>query len=351
LPETIGSCWQSTLSLAVAKKPLAFVMGISGDLAFAAGNIVLSLDKYMPREVYEIVIYYRDLGENDIAVLMRIPKVRLVEFQFDEKFVKTLLANLPDNSRFRNINQLMTFCHFEVFALLEEYEHAVWLDVDIAVQGNLKEIVQFSPFGITSDAPWTVQVNFIQPIPEYRMDETGYCAAVMIVSDTLPYRDIDAWCYQTTLERAKLIYNGDQGIINLSLQEFGIAPNVMPRSVWQCISWREEAITALIVHFGSDNKIWNTTNICNAFPEWYRTHLQWLGMGGSDFDRTRISPTNALLSLNEADALKDEVSALQQIINSLRDQRTVQQQQTHAGIMDSHGGRWRAAIRSFFLNK
>ena len=72
----------------------------------------------------------------------------------------------------------------------------------------------------------------------------------------------------------------------------------MPLEDWQCIAWRDQASTAKIVHFGTANKVWNTTNIFNAFPEWYRVHCEWLNLGGSDFDRSKIRVINVLSALN-----------------------------------------------------
>lgn len=60
------------------------------------------------------------------------------------------------------------------------------------------------------------------------------------------------------------------------LQKFSISPVCMELEEWQCIAWKDEAPNARIVHFGTERKVWNDSNTCNAFPEWYRTHLQWL---------------------------------------------------------------------------
>ena len=51
--------------------------------------------------------------------------------------------------------------------------------------------------------------------------------------------------------------------------------------------WKREAFTAAIVHFGTSDKIWKSPELCHKFSEWYRNHLIWLQLGGSDF-RSRI---------------------------------------------------------------
>lgn len=293
-------------NMVLNKKPLAFLLGITPNLAFAAGNVALNLNKYMRDEDFEIVIYYTDLYEKDRLALTRIPRVRLVQFHLPEKFVAAMLAKIPPQSRFRDVNKLMCFTHFEVFPLLREYKNVVWLDADVAVQANLKTIVDFAPFGITGDEPWTVQENFTAKIEGYDMDVPGFCSAVMIVNDVLPYEMLHEWCYDTALKYAEYLKNPDQGIFNLLFQEFDIRPNEMPHRIWQCISWRDEANIAFITHFGTERKVWNTENICNAFPEWYRTHQEWLRLGGSDFPDDSMNPRNILHSLEELDQLREE---------------------------------------------
>ncbi len=270
------------------KKNLAFLVGITPNLAFAAGNVALSLRKHMFAYDYDLVVYYTDLPESDMAVFRTMRNCRLVKFDFAPSFRSVLLENAPRQSRFNSSAHLMAFCHFEAFSLLDEYKHVVWLDVDTSIQAGLLEITQFFPFGITADSPWPVQNNFSEPIPKYNMLVPGVCTAVMLVKDTLPYKEMRIWCYEKAVEYARYLVNADQGIINILLQEFGILPNLMPLEKWQCISWRPAAPAANIIHFGANNKIWSDPKILARFPGWYRVHLEWLKLGGSDFDRSRI---------------------------------------------------------------
>jgi len=289
--------------MAHQKRPLAFLLGISENLGFAAGNVALGLQKHLPDEDYDVLIYYSSLNDQDRAALEKITHVRVVPFNFDAHFMDLMLARLPSNSRFRNVNSLMCLSHFEAFALLAQYSSVVWLDADLAIQGNLKDIRSFKPFGITSDSPWTVQNNFTQPIDGFDMDAPGWCTAVMVVHDELPYQDLYKWCNEKTTEYAGVLYNPDQGIINLAFQHFHITPSEMPYEVWQCVPWREQAASALIVHFGTERKVWTESNVFNAFPEWNRLHREWLRLGGRDFDRRRIRVRSPLSALDELDIL------------------------------------------------
>jgi hypothetical protein len=285
------------------KRPLAFLLGISANLGFAAGNVALSLNKYMGSEAFDILIYYSSLHEHDRIALGKIPHVHLVPFQLDATFIELMLSRLPPTSRFRNADSLMCFCHFEAFALLDRYKTVVWLDADVAIQGSLSGINEFKPIGITADSPWPVRGNFTEAVPGYNMDRPGWCSAVMVVQDDLPHADLYRWCYDKAAEYAPILVNPDQGIINLAFEHFRITPSEMPLEVWQCVPWREQARTARITHFGTDRKVWSDPNVFAAFPEWYRTHLEWLELGGGDFSRWRTPPKNPLDALDALDKL------------------------------------------------
>lgn len=289
------------------KKKLAFLLGITPNLSFAAGNVAIGINKYMSNNNYDIVIFYTELPEKDILAFSKIPHVTLKQFELPKSFVHTFLESLPKESRFREKNKLMCFAHFEVFSLLENYENVAWIDVDTSIQKDLSTIINFSnPIGITKDTPWKVRDQFIGDIDEYNLDIEGYCTAVMVANDSLPYKEIYGWLYKKALQYAALLKNPDQAIISIMLQEFNIKPICMPLEEWQCISWKREAATARIVHFGTENKIWNDSNICNAFPEWYRNHEMWLEIGGSDFNKNILNFHNILGELRDFEKNRNE---------------------------------------------
>lgn len=288
------------------KKKIAFLFGFTPNLAFAAGNAALSINRHISIKDYDIVMYYTDLPEQDKQALQKIPHVRLKQFNLPQSFIEHMLTFIPTQSRFRTKNHLMCFCHFEVFALLDEYENVIWNDVDIGVQGDLSDILEYTPFGLTPDTPWKVRDQFTQNISGYNMDLPAYCSSVMIANDTLEYRKIHKWLYEKAIQYAPFLVNPDQAIINLMLQQFHLSPQIIPLEEYNCISWREDANIAKIAHFGTEKKVWNDTNICNSFPEWYRTHLTWLALGGSDFDRSKITPRNPRGALDYLDKLMSQ---------------------------------------------
>lgn len=282
----------------MGKKSLAFFVAASSNIIFAAANIALALDRYMHQEDYEVIIYYDEFLENDEEVFKKIPKCRLMQYKEKEEFIHAMMDRLSESCHFKTPKKLMRFCLFEAFKLLDEYQTIVCLDADISIQDNLIEIVNYGPFGITSDANWTVGDQFLAPVAGFDMDLQGVCSAVIVLQDTLPYNSIYQWCYAAAVEYAPVMKNGDQAIINLMLQQFQITPNLMPLNIWQCMPYKGDALDAKIVHFGTKIKVWNDFNTCTAYPEWYRLYKVWLKMGGSQKNDFCVTPTSALSQIN-----------------------------------------------------
>jgi lipopolysaccharide biosynthesis glycosyltransferase len=290
----------------MTKKKIAFIFAFTQNLSFAAGNCAIALNRYLSLDDYDIVMLHGPLPDKDLKALSKIPHVVLRDFALNDKFVDHMLINIPKESRFRTRNQLMCFAHFEAFRLLNEYEIVIYNDVDIGIQADISDILKYQPFGLTPDIPWKVANQFTREIPGYDMNKPSYCSGVMVLNDSIPYKKILEFLYKKAWDYADALINPDQSIINIALQEFNITPKLVPLEEYNCISWKDEAITAKIVHFGTEKKVWNNTNICNSFPEWYRNHKIWLALGGSDFDQTKITPRNPRGSLDYLDKLVKE---------------------------------------------
>lgn len=267
------------------------MLAVTSDYMFAAGNIVLSLIKQRPQKDFDITIFYDEISPNDKKLFESTGICNLIQYKtpkgFEEK-IRTFCPKFNDEAFAKHFS-FLKFAKFEIFELLKNYKHAVWLDADIAVQADPTEIIHYAPFAITIDKDWTVQNNFIQPIYGYDMNCQGVCSAVFLVTDELPnYQKMREWCYATAIKVCPFFKNIDQGIFNILLQEFNIDYNLLPLEDFQCVPKREEAFKAKLVHFGTKAKVWNTAELATCFPEWYRIHLEWLKQGGSDF----IRPTN-----------------------------------------------------------
>ena len=281
------------------KKKLAYLLACSDGIAFAAGNVAISLNKYMPNKEFDIVIYNNGYQEKNKSALLKIPKVILRDFNLDPEFVSFMLSEegLPSaqaGGRWKNKSKLFSFIHFEIFNLLNEYETVIWLDVDMSIQADISELENYGPLGISKDlnwnTVWTVGDQFFSPVPGYDMNLPGYCNACIVVNDKLEnYDKLAKYCYDTAIKYASQLKNIDQSVFQLMLQDFNLVPKQIPWNDYCCHAQHELAAIAKIVHFGTERKIWNDESYLRCFPEWFRVHLEWLALGGMDFDRSVFS--------------------------------------------------------------
>lgn len=264
------------------KKNLAYFLGISSNLAFAAGNVALGINKHSVNNDYDIVIYYSDLTGKDEASLKKIPHCILKKFVLDSKFVDFMMHELPDKCRFRTYERLMCYSHYEAFALLDEYKHVIWLDADILIQEDIEPLVKWGPLGFSEDGKRRVADQFVdEPKCFYNLSAKAIQIGLMVLDDTIPYWEMYQFCYDKSWEYARYSLNPEQAVINLMLQEFKMEPKIIPEYI-HCDCRSNIAPRAWIVHFGTDVKVWNDYGRFDAFPEWYRNHKKWITLGGTE---------------------------------------------------------------------
>lgn len=280
------------------KKKLAYLLACSPNLAFAAGNVALGINKYNSDKDYDILVYHTGLQENDKRAFEQIPHVRLVPYSLPKGFAEFMLGpnGLPPG-RWNNPYSLLAFAHFETFILLEQYRRVIWLDIDMAIQADIRPLNAYEGLAMGWDWNrtdcWKVRNQFTAPIAGYDMSAYAYCSACIVISDTLKnYRSIYDFCWAKAKEYAPYLHAPDQALINLALQEFNITPKPLQWHDWLCFAQYPEAHIAKIAHFGTGTKPWNTSWLLQSFPEWFRTHLRWLELGGSDFDFADLDISN-----------------------------------------------------------
>lgn len=308
------------------KKNLVYMLAVTQDYVFAAGNIVLSLIRERPQKDFDIAIFYDEMPETDKKIFEDTGICRLIQYKCPSEFEKIIRRDCPkfNDEAFAKHFSFLKFAKFEIFNLLQDYHHAVWLDADISIQFDPSDIVNYEPFAITIDRGWTVQNNFIKAIPDYDMKRQGVCSAVFMVTDKMRnYSKMRNWCYKKAAEVCPFFKNIDQGIFNLLLQEFKIDYQLLPLDDYQCYTDRTEGAIAKIVHFGTPSKVWNNTEIIASFPEWYRMHMKWMTLGGSDFahpeDFSVVNVYQKLQSRNkEIKKWKDRANELEKAIKVLQ---------------------------------
>lgn len=294
------------------------------------GTVLLQLQRTNPGLFEEAIIYYQDnIREQDRALMNAIIPCRFV------KYAPPLPGHLFEKPRFKRFSALM-FCRYEMFDYLSEFETVTWLDTDILVQSDLRNMINAAkdtgaafiredPDNKTAMKPDYMRTCFSRPVSEYKMDEYLYCSGTIVLSrKILAEQKIDGakctdWCYRKTVQWANILDLPDQGVLNAAIQEFKIKVSPLAGKKYCCYpDMGRDCDEAAIVHAWGSNKFWNDWYIYSNFPKWKTYYELWRSQGGTPltFD---IKPMISVVIPSYKPDLSMLKKALDSLINQNRD--------------------------------
>ncbi len=171
------------------------------------------------------------------------------------------------------------FARFEAFSLLQKYQNVICLDSDILVQKELAGVLDEvkTQIGLTPDSCPTVGHNFWGIIPGYNLLAPCLNAGFIVLKNPLPAAKMREWLYQMLAKYANICYLGDQGLMNLLLQEFNLTPTLLPALYNLPASSSTSMLKkAYIIHSTGHRKFW----YYYYFDEWYQSYAQWYALSG-----------------------------------------------------------------------
>lgn len=258
------------------KKNLAVVIGATGNMAFAAANVIMSVKKTSSDITDEIIVLHSEISKNDQHLMKSIFNCRFIDYKFPE-----VEADTFKNSHFYRYSML-AYSRYEIFNWLDEFKNIIWLDIDILVQKSLQELLNHvdGDMGMHEEKH-TFGGLFLEPDPRFDNERKFLNTGVILYRDSLPnYQILTDWCYQKTREMAENLSLPDQAVINLMFQEF---PEIKIRPIdtrFNCHPTDKNVKNAVIVHSYDSEKFWN---FYYNFGEWNKNYKKWIKMGGSPY--------------------------------------------------------------------
>lgn len=264
------------------KKPLVFLLGVTASHAFTLGPLLISLRRHLTSLDYDVIIISDDLSGMDAKLIALFPGCLIVPYEPLIDLRPALPPGYPIHYLYR----------LEIFRLLDRYKTAVWLDTDIAIQGDLAPLTAYGPFAMASPdnsflkegLVYKMRHNFFRPVDGYDMEAEFSNAGVMVVQDALPRPlKIYEWCLRTFAEHHPALRLRDQALLNMFAQKFPDLFQYFPADEYNCFPLKAASKLARIVHCFGEAKFWNDGLLNLAFPEWLRDYRAWLALGGSAY--------------------------------------------------------------------
>ena len=202
------------------KKKVAIAFGITGSYTDILANVLIGLKKHSKKFWDDIVVFHSGINDEQQLHLNKIVKCNFVELQ-NRDFLKYVSKEQIE------LYSVATFFRFESFSLLDKYEKVIWSDVDVLFQGDLSELLSYGDksgyAGTYAPDEYRVENNFFELIEEYDMFTPMLNAGLFVISDKLSnYKEIQQWCYDSTVKYGSKLRWLDQAILNLLVQEFNI---------------------------------------------------------------------------------------------------------------------------------
>lgn len=277
----------------MTKKKQAIVLGATGNMAFAVGNVLLGIKKHSPTLEADFIILHNDFTEKDKEVLNSIYPCKFIDYKFPE-------SEKYKNSHFYRYS-LLAFSRYEIFNWLDEYEKIAWIDIDILVQDDIQKLFD----ACMDDMGWkNEQLRlgglFREELDYVQNDKDFFNSGVIVFTDKIPnYKNFTKWCYDKTFEFAEYLSLLDQAVLNHMMYEFPEIKITDIGKIFNCYPTDKEVKNAVIVHSYSSEKFWNFhTN----FREWNENYKNWIKMGGSPYKGPKASWFYKLIKKYDPDA-------------------------------------------------
>ena len=269
----------------MGKRPLALLLGITGDRGFAAGCLLLALRRHSPALRPDILMFNDgELPPGDEAVLRGLGACPL-------PFTPPAGVFAPDAVRQFS---LLSLARFEGFRLVDEYRSVLWLDVDTAIQDDITPLLDYGPLSLALEDPHFTEAGVTSPasinvdgsVPHLDPEASNLNSGVLVLRDDLPdpcglHRLCLDWL-ETWGSRCRYI---DQAVLNMLAQklerESPALFRLLPYERFNAHPRNPGAGRAALVHAFGAYKLWDDGLTRCSFPEWERDYGRWLELGGS----------------------------------------------------------------------
>ncbi|HSF64033.1 MAG TPA: glycosyltransferase [Paracoccaceae bacterium] len=267
----------------------AIVLGVTADMAFAAGALLAGVRRHDPGMAADVVIFHDGLSDGDRAALAVLaPGVRFRAFTAADALARLGMAAAPPRlaealARFSALH----LAKLELPALLAEYDRVVWLDADMLVRGPLGALWDFDCLAWRPLAPGAVQRRaavLAACAPRVRDGSVPLLnGGVVGVARGLADRGLgvaDLWAEARFLLEATETQTVDEMALWLLAARHGLPVRALPLALNHPVT-TGGVDRAVILHAIGAQKFWNATPMLHLYPDWAAHHAEWVAAGGT----------------------------------------------------------------------
>lgn len=271
------------------------VFGITPNLAFALGSFLVGYMRHHGDWLGAVHVFHNGLSDKDIENFRNI--YADITFQYiDETEIYNKFSDFSEDRSVFNKTiskySALYFAKFEMLNLLEKYEKCIWFDVDMVVLESFPEIWDFDEVAWrpvtkrTAEKHRDIRERYASLLDAHPIPRPN--AGVVCVSRAL--RDNHGINASSIYEIfAEIVFNhrivsGDEMSLLILAAKYKLTFKELEYK-YNCPAASGRASDRpCVVHSIGKAKFWNDGAVSAAFPYWREYYLEWLAMGGSEYN-------------------------------------------------------------------
>ncbi|MDP3197356.1 glycosyltransferase [Tabrizicola sp.] len=267
----------------------AIVLGITADLAFAAGTLLASIRAQDPACDATVLILHDGLDMDQQEALGRVwPGCRFRVFD-TEAAVARLGTASEQVAGFLKHYSALVLAKLDLPELLAEFDKVLWLDADILVRGRLDGLWDFDCLAWRSlpDGAFKRREKALGVFADLKLDPSVPLLNGGVIG--LSRRFVELGGSSTMLRgfARRLAGHAPSSQIDelpwyLAAASRAMPVTVLPMALNHPVG-AKGADAAVVVHAIGAHKFWNCTPLLQLFPDWSRHQETWVAQGGRPY--------------------------------------------------------------------
>lgn len=267
----------------------ALVLGVTPDMAFAAGALLAGIRHHDPGLGADVLVYHDGLAEGDRDALARIaPGAEFRRLGRADVLARLGLTQAPPRledalTRFSPLH----LAKLDLPALLADHDSLVWLDADMLVRGPVADLWDVDGLAWRPLAPGAAQRRdkvIAACAPRIRHAGVPLLnGGVVAIGRGLADRGIgaaDLWAEARFLLDATEARTLDEMALWLAAARHGVPVRTLPLAMNHPVT-TPGTDRAVILHAIGAAKFWNATPMRHLYPDWWAHHAAWVAAGGA----------------------------------------------------------------------
>lgn len=265
------------------------MLGITADLAFAAGALVASIRAHDPGCDAALVILHDGLEESQQAAFRRLwPECRFQAFLSDAAVARLGSGELL--AAFVEQYSPLVLAKLCLPDLLDAFERVVWLDADILVRGPLDALWDFECLawrGLPAGA-LKRREKALSAFADLELDPAIPALNGGVIGVSRRFRELGG-SSDLLHDFARRVANGgsraqiDELPWYLAAAGRQVPVTELPLALNHPVGTKG-AEEAVLVHAIGMHKFWNATPLLQQFPDWSQHQQTWVAQGGRPYD-------------------------------------------------------------------